>query len=267
MDGTAWQLVFALFREPISRNKQHKNLMVKKMNIEGKVAVITGASRGLGAALSGALIAKGAIIYGLSRNAEKLHGIAKKLGEKFIPVPIDISDQKTINSWVHNTFSNSHAPDILINNAGAGYFSKIDELPLERWHQMINTNLNGAFYITSSLVPLMKANQNTCHILNIGSILGKTTRSESAAYSVTKYGMQGFSESLFKELRSYKIKVTCVNPGSIDTGFFEDSGIRPHKNMLQPNDMAAFVIHIMETPDNFLVDEITMRPLIPTAPE
>lgn len=124
---------------------------------------------------------------------------------------------------------------------------------------MINTNLNGAFYITSSIVPLMKANQNTCHILNIGSILGKTTRSEGAAYSVTKYGMQGFSESLFKELRSYKIKVTCVNPGSIDTGFFEDSGIQSHKNRLQPKDIAAFAIHILETPDNFLVDEITMR--------
>jgi short-subunit dehydrogenase len=70
------------------------------------------------------------------------------------------------------------------------------------------------------------------------------------------------SEALFKELRSYKIKVTCVNPGSIDTYFFEDSGIQPHKNMLQPKDIAAFIIHILETPDNFLVDEITLRPLI-----
>jgi len=112
----------------------------------------------------------------------------------------------------------------------------------------------------------MKSNQNTCHIINIGSILGKTTRTESAAYSATKYGMQGFSEALFKELRSYKIKVTCVNPGSIDTDFFEDSGINPHKNMLQPKDIAALIIHLIETPDNLLVDEITMRPLIPDPP-
>jgi NADP-dependent 3-hydroxy acid dehydrogenase YdfG len=236
------------------------------MNIAGKVAVITGASSGLGAALSSALADKGAIVYGLARDAEKLHGIAKSLGDKFVPVAIDVSDQKTISSWVRNTFLRSHSPGILINNEGAGYFSKIDELPMERWHQMINTNLKGAFYITSSLVPLMKANQNNCHILNIGSILGKTTRSEGAAYSVTKYGMQGFSESLFKELRSYKIKVTCVNPGSIDTSFFQDSGIRSHKNMLQPKDIAAFIIHILETQDNFLVDEVTMRPLIPAAP-
>lgn len=237
------------------------------MDANGKIAVITGASSGLGAAMCSALVAKGTIVYGLARNEEKLRAIANNLGEKFIPVTMDITAQKKITSWVQNTFSNSYSPDILINNAGTGYFSKFDELSLERWHQMMNTNLNGTFYITSSLVPLMKANQNTCHIVNIGSILGKTTRSEGAAYSVTKYGIQGLSESLFKELRSYKIKVTCVNPGSIDTGFFEDSGIRAHKNMLQPKDIADFVIHLLETPDNFLVDEITMRPLIPTAPE
>jgi len=236
------------------------------MNVDGKIAVITGASSGLGASLSDALADKGAIVYGLARHKEKLRAIANKLGEKFIPVGMDITNQNAIALWVQNTFSDSRFPDILINNAGAGYFTKIDELSLERWHEMINTNLNGAFYITSSIVPLMKKNTNTSHIINIGSILGKTTRAESAAYSATKYGMQGFSEALFKELRSYKIKVTCVNPGSIDTAFFEDSGIQPHKNMLQPKDIATLIIQIVETPDNFLVDEITMRPLILNPP-
>jgi len=236
------------------------------MDIEGKIAVITGASSGLGASLADALITKGATVYGLARNADKLQAIENRLRENFIAVSIDITNQKDISSWVQDTFSNSHIPDILINNAGAGYFTKIDELSLERWHEMINTNLNGAFYITSSIVPFMKKNTKTSHIINIGSILGKTTRAESAAYSATKYGMQGFSEALFKELRAYKIKVTCVNPGSIDTAFFEDSGIQSHKNMLQPKDIAQLLIHILETPDNFLVDEITVRPLIPNPP-
>ena len=236
------------------------------MNVDGKIAVVTGAGSGLGAALADAFVARGAIVYGLARNEEKLRDIENKLGENFIPVGLDITAQKEIETWVQNNFSDSRLPDILINNAGAGYFTKIDELSSERWHEMINTNLNGTFYITSKIVPLMKANQNTCHIINIGSILGKTTRAESAAYSATKYGMQGFSEALFKELRSYKIKVTCVNPGSIDTHFFEDSGIHPHKNMLQPKDIADLIIHLIETPDNFLVDEITMRPLIPDSP-
>lgn len=237
------------------------------MNTSGKIAVITGASSGLGAALSNALVAKGAIVYGLARHEEKLNKLAKNLGKNFIPVIMDITAQKAVSSWIHHTFSKSYSPDILINNAGAGYFSTIDALPLEQWHEMIHTNLNGAYYLTSSIVPLMKENQNTCHLIYVGSILGKTTRAEGAAYSVTKYGIQGFSESLFKELRFYNIKVTCVNPGSMDTGFFEASGIQSHRNMLQPKDVAAFIIHILETPDNFLVDEVTIRPLIPTAPE
>lgn len=236
------------------------------MNVDGKIAVVTGASSGLGASLANALVSKGAIVYGLARNIEDLHAIKNKLGVKFIPVNMDIRNQKDVGSWVINTFSDSHFPDILINNAGAGYFTKIDELSLERWHEMVNTNLNGTFYITSYIVPLMKKNTNTSHIINIGSVLGKTTKAESAAYSATKYGMQGFSEALFKELRSYKIKVTCVNPGSIDTHFFEDSGIQPSRNMLQPKDIAALIIHILETSDNFLVDEITLRPLIPDSP-
>lgn len=237
------------------------------MDIEGRLAVVTGASSGLGAALAKSLIEKGALVYGLARNKEKLDFIQNQLGGNFFPVEIDISHQEEIASWIFKTFSTSHAPTILINNAGAGYFTKFDELSLEHWHEMINTNLNGNFYITSKIVTFMKQADNFSHIINIGSILGKTTRSEGAAYSATKYAMQGLSESLFKELRRYKIKVTCVNPGSIDTDFFKESGIQAHHNMLLSNDIAKFIMQILETPDNFLVDEITLRPLNPKTPE
>jgi len=233
------------------------------MEISQKIAVVTGASSGLGAAFAGALVAKGAIVYGLARNLDKLDALQKQLGKSFIPVKMDITDQKAIVAWVKKTFSDDLLPNILINNAGAGYFGKIDELPLQHWHDMINTNLNGVFYISSNLVPLMKMNNASCHIINIGSILGKTTRPDSAAYSATKYGIQGFSEALSNELRPCNIKVTCVNPGSIETHFFEQSGIEPHSNMLQPKDIAAFIIHVLETPGNMLIDEITLRPLQP----
>jgi len=233
------------------------------MEINQKIAVVTGASSGLGAAFSAALVAKGAIVYGLARNLDKLDTLQKQLGNTFIPVRMNITDQKAIATWVKKTFSDTHIPHILINNAGVGYFSKIEELPLQQWHDMINTNLNGAFYISSNIVPLMKKNSASCHIVNIGSILGKTTRPDSAAYSATKYAIQGFSEALSKELRTYNIKVTCVNPGSIETRFFEQSGIESHSNMLQPKDIAAFIIHVLETPYNMLIDEITLRPLQP----
>jgi short-subunit dehydrogenase len=97
--------------------------------------------------------------------------------------------------------------------------------------------------------------------------LGTTTRAEGAAYSATKYAVNGFSESLFKELRQFNIKVTCLNPGSIDTEFFKSSGIEPHGNMLQPDEVAASVMHVLKTPENMLISEMTIRPLHPKAPE
>ncbi|MCM4169238.1 putative oxidoreductase [Arenibacter antarcticus] len=233
------------------------------MEIISKIAIITGASRGVGAAISAVLTTKGATVYGLARSKDDLLSLQAKCGEYFIPVPIDITDQKAIYAWVANTFTDQHSPDILINNAGTGYFAKIDKLSLEQWHSMINTNLNGLYYITSQIVPFMKRNRDTCHIINMGSILGKTARSEGAAYCLTKYGIQGFSESLFRELRSDKIKVSCVNPGSIATDFFLDSGIEQNNNMIHPADLADLLVQILETPDNLLIDEITLRPLIP----
>ncbi len=233
------------------------------MNINGKNAIITGASSGLGAALSAALVSKGATVFALARNAEKLQAIHKDLGNRFIPVVMDITDQKAVAQWANTTFSEKNYPAVLVNNAGVGYLKKLGDLSLEQWHEMINTNLNGTFYLTSAIIPFMKQDPGHGHILNIGSILGKTTSIESAAYSATKYGMQGFSEALFKELRSHNIKVTCVNPGSIDTHFFSESGIKPHHNMLQPDEVAQLLVHLLETPDNLLVDEITLRPLNP----
>lgn len=233
------------------------------MNINEKIAVITGASSGLGAALAAALVADGATVFGLARNAEKLKAIQHTLGDTFIPVVLDITDQKAVSDWVNKTFSESKSPAILVNSAGVGHLKKLSDTTLEQWHAMIDTNLNGMFYLTSAIIPFMKRNPAHCHILNIGSILGKTTSAVSAAYSATKYGMQGFSEALFKELRGHGIKVTCVNPGSIDTDFFAESGIEAHHNMLQPNEVAQLLVHLLQTPDNLLVDEITLRPLQP----
>lgn len=235
------------------------------MNVNQRIAIITGASSGLGAALALALVAKGTTVYGLARNAKKLKALQLKLGSNFKPVTLDVSNQKEIEDWAEKTFSSTHAPTILVNNAGVGYLKKMSDLSLSEWHAMVNTNLNGTYYLTAAITPFLKQNKEGAHIINIGSILGKTTSSTSAAYSATKYAMQGFSEALFKELRTDNIKVTCVNPGSIDTHFFEESGISPHHNMLQPQEVAALLVQILETPDNLLIDEITLRPLNPKA--
>lgn len=237
------------------------------MDIRSKTAIVTGAGSGLGAAISEALIREEvSVVYGLARTTSDLLSIQKKLGEHFIPVTLDITDRDKVVSWIQQTFSQNVFPDILINNAGVGSFGRIDEMAPEDWYTMVNTNLNGLYHITSEAVKLMRKKKGSSHIINIGSILGTTSQAEGAAYSATKFGMNGFSEALFKELRGDNIKVTCLNPGSIETGFFKTSGIKPHENMLQPNEVADTLIHVLKTPDNVLINELTIRPLNPKAP-
>lgn len=236
------------------------------MNINEKTAIVTGASRGLGVAFATALVGKGVTVYGLARSLDALTILQDRLGNAFVPVGMDITDPEAIRDWVDKTFGDDYLPDILINNAGSGHFGKVDEMPSEQWHQMINTNINGIFNLTSLIVPLMKQNSGSSHIINIGSILGTLGNPEMSGYCATKFAVRGFSEVLFKELRYDNIKVTCLNPGSIETDFFAEAGVHRHRHMLQPAAVADTLIHILETPDNMLINELTMRPLNPKPP-
>lgn len=236
------------------------------MQLDKKIAVLTGASSGLGAAIATTLVKSGVVVFGLARNIVALKEIAEKLGENFHPVQMDITQYMAVGNWVKNTFSEHFSPDILINNAGVGAFRKIDEMPAEEWLTMINTNLNGMYYVSASIIPFLKKKKTGTHIINIGSIMGITTREEGSAYCASKFGVSGFSEALFKELRHDGIKVTCFNSGSIETEFLKTSGIESHSNMLHPDELAAFIVHILQTPDNMLINEITLRPLNPKKP-
>lgn len=237
------------------------------MDIASKVAVITGASSGIGTAFSQALVEKGATVYGLARSSGKLEQVQQKLGNSFIPITLDITSHDAIDQWVDETF-NEQSPDILINNAGLGRFGNVDTLPLEDWDRMISTNLSGVFYMCRQIVPLMKSNTNGCHIINIASIAGKIGNPQLSGYNASKFGVRGFSEALFKELRYEGIKVTCFCPGSIATNFFNEANdSESHANMMQPNEVADVLVNVLETPDNFLINEITMRPLNPKHPD
>ncbi len=237
------------------------------MEINEKIAVVTGASSGIGIDFSKALIEKGATVYGLARSTDKLHKVRQELGEKFKPVTMDITDHDGIEQWVKKTFSSKQQPDILINNAGLGRFGDIDALPLDEWEAMVQTNLSGTFYMTRQIVPLMKNTDSVCHIINIASIAGKIGNPKMTGYNASKFGVRGFSEALFKEVRYDGIKVTCFYPGSIATNFFGDKEADTHDNMMQPDEVAQVLINVLETPDNFLINDITMRPLNPKAPE
>lgn len=237
------------------------------MDINNKTAIVTGASSGIGIDFSQALINKGATVFGLARSTDKLKKVQRELGEQFQPVTMDITDHGAIEKWIGKTFSTGHQPDILINNAGLGRFADVDELPLEDWEAMVRTNLSGTFYMTRQIVPLMKGKKSVCHIINIASIAGKIGNPKMTGYNASKFGVRGFSEALFKEVRYDGIKVTCFYPGSIATSFFGDKETDTHENMMQPQEVAQVLINVLETPDNFLINDITMRPLNPKAPE
>lgn len=238
------------------------------MDLKNKTAIVTGASSGIGFSFCKKLIDKGAIVYGLARRLNKLQEIQEQLGEHFIPVKMDITQYSMIEEWVDSTFHPDHLPQILINNAGLGIFGNVDDLSVADWNTMVQTNLNGVFYMTRKIVPLMKSDKSYGHIINIASVAGLLGNPQISGYNATKFGLRGFSEALFKELRYDKIKVTTLFPGSIATHFFEKAeGVDTHSNMLQPDDIADTLIHLLETPDNFLINEITMRPLNPKNPD
>src|SRR6056297_97644 len=238
------------------------------MDIKGKVAVVTGASSGIGAEFSRKLVTFGATVYGLARSKDRLKELQKELGDRFIPVKMDVTEYGSVENWVQKTFNNGHSPDILINNAGLGLFGPVDEIPMKDWQTMIDVNLNGVFYLTRTIVPLMKAKRTHSHIVNIASIAGLLGNPNLSGYNATKFAVRGFSESLFKELRYEKIKVSCMFPGSIATPFFDKAGgMDTHSNMMQPEDVADTLMHILKTPDNMLINEITMWPLNPKNPD
>lgn len=261
------------------------------MQLNGKTAIVTGASSGIGADFSEKLIEKGCRVYGIARRVERLEQLQARLGSLFVPVAMDMTQYDLLEQWVAESFlkpdhdSSSHAndppdselktnnegmvpgaPDILINNAGLGFFGPVDELPPEQWDTMIETNLTSIFRLTRLIVPLMKSSAFTSHIVNIASVAGLIGNPNISGYNATKFALRGFSEALMKELRNHKIKVTCIYPGSIATSFFDQHG-GTHDNMLRGKDVADTLIHVLETPDNFLIDEITVRPLIPKPPQ
>jgi len=237
------------------------------MDLTDAVAVVTGASSGLGAHFSRSLIDRGATVYGLARSTDKLAALQDDLGDSFRPITCDVRDEEQVAEAFETVRNESGRLDVLLNNAGLGQFGPVDDLPLDDWDVQMDTNLRGVFLCTREAVPTMREqNEETGfggHIVNVASIAGLLGNPNLTAYNTTKFGLRGFSESLMKEVRDDGIRVTCLYPGSIETNFFDVAGVEMTDNPLQPEDVSATVLHVLESPANHLISEVVMRPLRP----
>ena len=237
------------------------------MILKGKTAVITGASAGLGRDFSNALIEKGATVFGLARRAEKLEEMDDRLGVLFHGIECDVSDEKQVKKAFESISSQSDRLDILVNNAGLGRFGLLEDMSAEDWDVQMATNLRGVFLCTRAVLPAMKRHNAETgfggHIVNICSVAGLVGNAEVSAYNATKFGLKGFSEALMKEVRNDGIKVSCLYPGSIQTDFFSTAGVEISIDAMTAEDITSSLIHVLETPDNYLVSEVVMRPLRP----
>jgi NADP-dependent 3-hydroxy acid dehydrogenase YdfG len=237
------------------------------MDLTDAVAVVTGASSGLGTHFSRALIERGATVFGLARSADTLETLREELGDAFHPLPCDVRDEDQVAEAFATVREEGGRLDVLLNNAGLGQFGPVDDLPLEEWDVQMDTNVRGVFLCTREAVPTMREQNEASgfggHIVNVASIAGLLGNPNLTAYNASKFGVRGFSEALMKEVRDDGIKVTCLYPGSIETNFFDVAGVDMTDNPLRPEDVAATVVHVLESPANHLISELVMRPLRP----
>jgi 3-oxoacyl-[acyl-carrier protein] reductase len=230
--------------------------------LSGQVAVVTGAGRGIGAAIARKLAALGATVVLCGRTLKLLEATAVSIsanGGQAQALACDITDLGSVQALAAAVQSNFGRIDILINNAGVGSFAApLHEMTPEAWEKILNTNLRGVFFCVRSFAPLMMK-ARTGHIVNISSLAGKNALPNGAAYAASKWGLNGLSYSIAEELREHGIRVSVVCPGSVDTELSPHTGKDPNK-MLKPDDVAHVVAMLVTQAPQSFASEVLLRP-------
>jgi NADP-dependent 3-hydroxy acid dehydrogenase YdfG len=220
------------------------------------IAVVTGASRGIGRAIAVRLASTHDIIA-VARARKELTELATKIamsGGQCTVIALDVTD----SAAVATALSGEHA-DVLVNNAGVGVLKPMLELTPEDWRRMVDVNFTALFHVTRAVLPGM-LQRGAGHIVNIGSISGRSAFTGGTCYAATKHAVMAFSECLMLEVRDQGVKVSVVNPGSVATHFSERSD---PSWMLSAEDVAESVAHVLASPPNVLVHRVEVRALSP----
>ncbi len=235
------------------------------MDVENKVAVVTGGTKGIGKAVAENLLKKGLKVFICARDKFVLKRSLEHLS-RFGPVDgelCDVRSETQVKMMLDECQRVFGGVDILINNAGVGVFGKtVEELSADEFRSVLETNLFGVFYTCNQVIPLMKE-RGGGYIFNISSLAGQNAHPKMAAYNASKFALNGFSEALMQEVRHDNIKVSYICPGSVNTEFGDDEISDEKKWQLQPADIAQVISDLLDFADNALPSKVEIRPSKP----
>jgi len=245
--------------------------------LEGTVALVTGASSGIGEATARALAAQGASVVVVARRKDKLDQLAATITEKagkVLVIEADVTDQAQAQAAVERTVSELGRLDTVINNAGVMLLGPAVGAPLEEWDRMVTLNLQGLLYISHAALPhLLTAAEDSprrvADLVNISSVAGRAARSGSGVYNMTKFGVVAFTESLRQELTKRHVRVSVVEPGAVETELTDH--LRPEvremmskrfadMERLKSEDIADAIHYIVTRPRHVAINEMLVRP-------
>ena len=226
----------------------------RKLELTGKVAVVTGGTRGIGRAIALSLVRAGLQVAITARREEDLPHVASYV--------CDVRDYDQVQSTFARIVEDFGGVDILVNNAGIGIFASVESMSVEDFRAVLETNVFGVFYCCHEAIPLMKR-RGGGYIINISSLAGANPHPNMAAYNASKFGLNGFSEALMQEVRHDGIKVSYIMPGSVNTEFGGDEPSDAKSWQLQSDDIARVVMDLLEYPDRALPSRVEIRPSRP----
>jgi 3-oxoacyl-[acyl-carrier protein] reductase len=236
------------------------------VDLHGKAAVVTGASKGIGLAIARELARAGAGVVISARSEGEVRaaaeGLSRETGARVLGVRCDVREHAQVREMIAAAERELGGLDVLVNNAGVGGFAPVGEMPPEQWDQVMETNLSGVFYCCHEAIPLLRRSGDAW-IVNIASLAGKNAFAGGAAYNASKFGLVGFSEALMMDVRHDGIRVNYIMPGSVNTHFNDKEPSSGNDWMIQPEDIAQIVMDLLAFPSRTLPSRVEVRPSRP----